>query len=307
MKDTEVLILLQDHMTKTGRTQAAIARQIGISPAAINQYLKGEYGAGIANIERKIKSYLTRETDKGDISLFKHEFIPTYFSGRVIETARFCHLESEVGVVIGDPGTGKTTAVKHYAATNLDAILIEADPGYNAKAVLEDILLKLNGETGKNLHRMMADVISRLKDSGRLIIIDEAENLPHKALEVIRRIHDKAEIGILFTGMPRLISNLRGKRGEFAQLYSRVGKLTNLNHLRAEMPDALEADTELIVSTYLPGTNGYWKNLHLASKGNPRVLVKLIRRSTRLAEVNHTKINAEVDRKSTRLNSSHRT
>ncbi|MEV9348723.1 ATPase, partial [Klebsiella pneumoniae] len=54
-------------------------------------------------------------------------------------------------------------------------------------------------------------------------LIDEAENLPYRALEVIRRIHDKAGVGVVLAGMPRLIINLKGKRGEYAQLYSRVG------------------------------------------------------------------------------------
>ncbi|MCA0447680.1 MAG: AAA family ATPase [Bacteroidetes bacterium] len=292
--DTNVVQQLLDYMEKHKVTQAAVARGIGISPAAVNQILQGKYEAGTANIEHKIKSYLQRELDRKDISLIKGDFIPTYFSGRILDTCRFSHLEAEVSIVIGDAGLGKTTAVKQYALRNTDVILVEADPGYNARAILEDILSKLNGETGHDLHRMMTDVVSKLKGSGRMIIVDEAENLPHKALETIRRIYDKAEIGVVLSGMPTLLSNLRGRRGEYAQLYSRVGRLTNLNHIRSEMADALEEDSALYVETMLPGANGHWKALHNASKGNPRVLVKLIRRSQRICEVNQVKLSQEV-------------
>lgn len=61
-----------------------------------------------------------------------------------------------------------------------------------------------------------------LRDSGRLLMVDEAELLLYRALEVLRRLHDKAGIGIVLAGMPRLLINLKGRRGEFAQLLPAV-------------------------------------------------------------------------------------
>jgi DNA transposition AAA+ family ATPase len=76
---------------------------------------------------------------------------------------------------------------------------------------------------------MFLDIIDKLKSSGRLNIIDEAEPLPYKSLELLRRIYDKAQVGILLVGMPRLIMNLKGEKRQYAQLYSRVGIATRLN------------------------------------------------------------------------------
>ena len=59
---------------------------------------------------------------------------------------------------------------------------------------------------------MMLDIIDKLKSSGRLIIVDEAEHLPYTSLELLRRIYDKAEVGILLVGMPRLMKNLKGDK-----------------------------------------------------------------------------------------------
>ena len=50
----------------------------------------------------------------------------------------------------------------------------------------------------------------------------------------IRRIYDKAQVGILLVGMPRLIMNLKGEKRQYAQLYSRVGIATKLNPLTEE-------------------------------------------------------------------------
>jgi DNA transposition AAA+ family ATPase len=134
---------------------------------------------------------------------------------------------------------------------------------------------------------MFTDVVDRLKNSGRLLLIDEAEHLPYRALELLRRVYDKAGVGILLVGMPRLIFNLRGKRGEYAQLYSRVGF-----HRELEPLDV--TDTEAIVRIMAPGVNGVFKTYHEVSGGNTRLLCKLIRRSQRVAELNAVGISASL-------------
>jgi DNA transposition AAA+ family ATPase len=78
-------------------------------------------------------------------------------------------------------------------------------------------------------------------------------------------------------GLPRLIANLRGKRGEFKQLYSRVGIVMQLDEFS-------EGDTKLIVQTIFPNTNGVYKTFHELAKGNGRKLEKLILRTSRAAK-----------------------
>ena len=61
---------------------------------------------------------------------------------------------------------------------------------------------------------MVSGIVKKLKGSGRMIIIDEAEHLPYKALELLRRVHDKAGMGVLLVGLPRLIHKIMEGRGE---------------------------------------------------------------------------------------------
>jgi hypothetical protein len=138
-----------------------------------------------------------------------------------------------------------------------------------------------------SLHNLFSEAVAKLKGSGRLLIIDEAEHLKYKSLEIIRRLHDFTGIGVLLVGMPRLLGNLRGLKGEYAQLYSRVGIKAVLTPLR-------QTDTEEIVQAALPGSNGIWKVFHEKTGGNARLLDKLVKRSSRVAELNHTPITPEV-------------
>ena len=194
----------------------------------------------------------------------------------VFQIARTCHLEQEIGVLVGEAGTGKTKAAKEYSKQNPDVIFIEADLSFTTKVFFRELHKKLGMDGNGGIYDLFADCVEKLTDSNRLIIIDEAENLPYRALDMVRRLYDKANIGILLIGLPRLIANLRGKRGEFKQLYSRVGIVMALDEFS-------ESDTKLIVQTIFPNTNGLYKTFHELAKGNGRKLEKLILRTSRAA------------------------
>ncbi|MEB3460510.1 transcriptional regulator, partial [Pasteurella multocida] len=112
-----------------------------------------------------------------------------------------------------------------------------------------------------------------------LIIVDEAELLSTKSLEYIRRIHDLTKCGVVLAGMPRLIVNLKGKYGELAQLYSRVGVCCDLGNALTSEDVALLAEKGL-------GTDEFNELLFKVSKGNARRLNKLMRGAVRIAEMN---------------------
>lgn len=134
---------------------------------------------------------------------------------------------------------------------------------------------------------MFTDIIDKLQSSGRLIIIDEAEHLPYKSLELLRRIYDKANVGILLVGMPRLITNLKGKKRQYAQLFSRVGIYAKLDSLN-------EKDQKRIISSLLPNYSHIYPILSAFCAGNTRVLTKLLVRAIRIAELNDVEVNEDV-------------
>ena len=72
----------------------------------------------------------------------------------------------------------------------------------------------------------------------RLLIVDEAENLPYRALEITRRIHDKTGVGVLLIGRSILLENLKGYNNQYDQLYSRV-KYTTM-----EMTETMKKDNQ---------------------------------------------------------------
>lgn len=264
---------------------AHIARALNISSATLHLWMNGNYTGNVKKIDEAVVRFLQMENLRS--RQIKLDFIQTSIVDDVFEAAKTCHVENEIGVCCGNAGLGKTFAVKKYAIDNPDVILIEADLGYTPRVLFSEIHKKLGFDGCGTIHAMFIDIIDKLKSSGRLIIIDEAEHLPYKSLELLRRIYDKAQVGILLVGMPRLIMNLKGEKRQYAQLYSRVGIAVRLNPLSKE-------DIKTIVSSIIPNNTSIYPALSEYSAGNTRVLTKLLVRAVRIAELNNMEVDEDV-------------
>lgn len=216
-------------MAEKNYSQKKISAQIGISNATLSLYLRGEYAGNVENIESAVRNFLTREEDKAKSRTVSVSFVKTRLAGKCLSLMRNTHLDGDIGVLYGSAGLGKTQVLKHYASAFKDVILIEADPGYTAKVLLQELCERLGVGKRGNIHELTENCISALNGTGWLIAIDEAELLPYRALEVLRRIHDRSGVGVVLAGMPRLLLNLKGRMGEYAQLYSRVGMAIDLD------------------------------------------------------------------------------
>jgi len=271
-----------------------VARSIGYSSSALSQYLNGSYKGDVRKIEERLESFIKRFKEKKNVKIKKAGYIDTKVSRQVFEVCRFCQIYGEIGVVYGEAGIGKTEALREYVRRNPDTIFVEADLGYTTKVLIREIHKATGGDGYGGIHEMFVDIVHRLKNSGRLIIVDEAEHLPRRALDLLRRIYDKAEVGIVLVGLPVLIENIRGRKRDFAQLYSRVGIACRLEGNSAD-------DTRKLVESYIPNGNGIYKVFHREAKGNMRSLVKLITQTIRVSQINDMEINESLVRETSKL------
>lgn len=271
-------------------TQADIARAIGISDSALSQYLGGTYEGDNKRIDRAISAYLKRRAEQQAAPKQAIPFIYTSVVNKIHEVARMCHLYGEMGVTYGASGIGKTWAVREYTRQNPGTILIEVGEHCALKLPLLRELHEKLGLSGKGRSdQLFKSILNRLKDSSRLLIIDEAENLPYKSLEMLRRIHDFTGIGILLIGMATLVTNLQGRQGDYAQLYSRITFTRKCERL--EM-----IDTESVVREIIPDANGLCKVFHEESYQNMRILTKLLIRTSYAAQINQMDITPDLIR-----------
>ncbi|EBD5727872.1 AAA family ATPase [Salmonella enterica] len=276
-----VITQLKDVMDTHGYSQGQVARAIGRSVTAMNQYVQGKYNGDIADMEERIGNFIRRVREKQNALRIDERFVSTPTARKGLEVLAYAHQECEICVLYGAAGLGKTITLKEYARRDDAVIFIEADPGYTARTLLEELCGRLRLSKNGNIHTLIDLCVEKLKGTGRLLIIDEAELLPYRALEVIRRLHDKAGIGVVMAGMPRLITNLKGRRGEFAQLYSRVALALDMGNSLAR-----EDFDQIAVDLMPEAEDQKIRNaLYDQSKGNARRLFKLARGVYRTCDI----------------------
>lgn len=267
------------------------ARGVGLGASTVSQFLSGNYRGDNEAVARALRGWLRRETERA-ASLRREARVETAPARtaafrRLQRVARICHVERALGVLVGEAGTGKTIAATDYARQHQDVIFIEADPGYTAKALMSEIHRAVGSDGRGTLYTLTRAIYDRLRGSGRLLMVDEAECLPYRALELLRRIHDKTGAGLLLVGLPRLLMNLRGDQNQFKQLYSRVGVKARVSAPTEE--DVRLLAEQLLAEQLLGGADGpgsvsapALEHLHAACS-DVRTLTFLMRRARRIA------------------------
>lgn len=276
---------LKDLLETKGYTLSFAAKAMNMSIATLHLWMNENYKGNVSKINDAVSRFIKLE--KMRESNVKINFVKTTIASDIFDIAHTCHVENEIGVCYGDAGLGKTFAVKRYTMENPDTIFIEADLGYTPKVLFSEIHKEIGLDGKGTVHSMLDAIINKLRASGRLIIVDEAEHLPYKSLELLRRVYDKANVGILLVGMPKLIMNLKGDDSQYKQLYSRVGIVSKLKKLT-------NSDIKDIISNITSDSKCIYPILSTESAGNTRVLTKLLVRALRLAEINERPLDSEL-------------
>lgn len=265
-------------------SQAALARMAGVAEGTLSIVLKGTYPANPAEVISKIMAIIEREEAKITNKIKSLDFVETSVSEKIAFALDLAVWDTKIVCIVGDSGLGKTWAVKKYVENNPSAILVEADPTYAVKTVLENIARRLDiaDVYGRNSELLEA-VVQKLKGSGRMILIDEAEYLTDTALDIVRRIHDKADVPVALVGMPHLLTNVIGKKNKHAQIYSRMNlcKLASLS---------IEDAQSIVASIFGNVEKQITKTFFECSRGTTRILADLIRITQRILVKNNAEI-----------------
>lgn len=277
-----------------GFTREQVAEGSNVSLRKMHSFLNGRSTGVTVNSVNALEAFATRAlSGTEDLSKDALGIVNTSASRKIFDACTLVRTFREFGVITGESGSGKTHSLREFSRTNAGTLLIECDPGYTTASLCLHLARLLRIPTTGAIRELQTRVLGKLNE-GQFIICDEAEYLRHYALETLRRFHDKTGVPVILAGMPRLISNLRGNRGEFAQLYSRVGICVELEPLKSD-------DIQALVSANLPGCNGLWKEFQKHCHGNTRRLVKLMERSKYIAKLNKVEITPAVIERSAEI------
>ncbi|WP_438807153.1 AAA family ATPase [Sodalis sp. (in: enterobacteria)] len=89
-------------------------------------------------------------------------FVPTHLARVGLDLTSATHDFSDIGVIYGPAGMGKSMVLKEYVhanSANKGVILIEADPGYTAKVLLQALCARLGLRKTGNIHDLLEECV----------------------------------------------------------------------------------------------------------------------------------------------------
>jgi len=194
-----------------------------------------------------------------------------------------------MGAVVGPSGTSKTKTAKEYQRKNPNTIILTASPtrrGFSTilKALANSVAAYSSSTA---LDDILRGVITKLKSSRRLVIIDESTFLRWETFEIIRNVFDAAGTGFTYLGTPRLYSQMRGDpRYDWDQIASRLT-------IRRTIQGITYKDVKIIADSIFPGLlKGCIDFFYSVSQqpGRLRVMTDLLKKAVKFHEVYGAKL-----------------
>lgn len=272
-RDIETLIA-------AGTSQAKIAREAGISGAALSAWLRDEYKGDTAAMTARLEIWRSAHRRKraGTAALpAAPPWIETPTANRIVGVLQWAQIAEDFACVYGGAGVGKTVTLRHYAETSPNVWVAELHAAATSvAAALEEIAeaVGLRGVPTRAV-RIHRELVRRLRGTGGLLCIDEAQHLRPNTLEAIRSLHDASGCGLVLCGNETVYARLTGgsRAAHFAQLFSRMGK-------RCHVARPADGDVTALAAAF-PGAFGKKETAVLADlarrPGGLRTVVKVLR------------------------------
>lgn len=216
-------------MSEEGITQADIAKEAGIAYGTFTPWMGGTYKGDNAGIGAKVARWLeTRRERKRTAAVLPKapEFLVTPTAEAITSILSYSQMAPDFGVIVGGAGIGKTSAIEHYQRRHPNVYVITGEPCMSSPNNLLLAIAEAMGVIERSANKLSRAIVARLKNTGALIIIDEAQHLGSAALDQLRTLHDLSQCGVAVAGNESVMARLQGgeaRGAQFAQLYSRVG------------------------------------------------------------------------------------
>jgi len=219
--DFQAIERIKTWLEEKGYAQAAIARLARIGVSTFSQLLSGKYATSPTRLLAQVESAMRHVSEQeGDLlpavetSVFK-----------LVQTAcTMARRNRNFSVMAAYVGTGKTFSLKYYARNNPNTFMIEANPTLTPTTIIKKLAQTIIGhDVGGKIYDQFESIVNELKNTDSLIILDEAETLTPKQLEILRRIRDTANVGVVLAGTEYLTGLIKPEHGQFDQIRSRSG------------------------------------------------------------------------------------
>ena len=223
--EVEARTWLNAHKEEKGLSWPQIGKLTDVASSTLSLFATGKYGGNNETIAAKVLAYRERLTVQAEIAAdtpMVPEWYQTPTSDRFTSLLRWAQ-SGEMVLIITGPGIGKTHTAERFAASDPNVWLATMSPstaGVPTMAIEVSEAIGL-GEVKGSPQQLSRDIRKHVRGKKGLLIVDEAQELTDKALNEIRRWHDKEKVGIALLGNETVVGQIEGRKSALAQISSR--------------------------------------------------------------------------------------
>lgn len=271
-------------------SNADAGRELGYSTSMVSKYLNDKLDGDTSAFESTVEDVLkTAAERRGE----EQTLFPTHVTQLVRMTLERIRRTNDFGLVCGPAGVGKTSSLVLYQRDNPSSIVLTGTRWKRDAGGMQNLLFAAVETHGYDGFSPRMDYVSKkLRDSNRLVIVDNAHRLTIGALELLFDLHDEAGFGLALVGNEEVLDTIR----QSDQLYSRIGTkqpvFVAAQDKKSEIKGAATFDQTVrrLVEIHAPGSNGSTDDLVdlglvvAGQKGHFRALKKRLRLARDLSD-----------------------
>lgn len=210
-------------------------------------------------------------------------FIETSVSRRIFGIIELARFRSENAAIVGEPGVGKTRALNAYHQSHNGTYLMTATAALGN--ALRDILRQVADMIGFPVSGSISNIQRQMLQyplDGRVLIIDEAQNLKLQAIRELLNLHDHAGMSVVFCGNLDVLKRVNVETGPLAQISDRIGLREQIDCIPGEDADAITN------SFGVEGMDAYALARAIGLRFKARALVRVLSAAREQAGAKHT-------------------
>lgn len=274
---------LAAYQADQGLTLKELGSRVGKSEAFVSRYLGGD-----ATAVGDVEAFERAVVDMLDNAVRKRRWEEIFFQTEAIKT---CYIvfdlireSSDIGLVTGPAGIGKSTASRKYAAENKTVISFVAEESNGMSwGVVGGICSCLDMRKWQPGKMKRAEFVrEKLTGSERLIIVDNAQRLCGSGLRWLFDLHDHTGVSIALVGNPEVLDKLKHSD----QLLSRIGFKQDIGEMTGKGSWLDDAADKMVQAMWPASAKeiGLLARETAHKQGHLRTLNKQLRIAIRLVE-----------------------
>lgn len=224
MNKAEIKKMFEEKCERLGLSQERAAVQAGSKGSTVSAVFSGKYGADDTAIYKLLAAWVGYDENWRVVPTRNFQFVT-----RTLDEAR---KTSEMFMLIGDAGCGKSEAQKQYAQSNKNSFRICCDEFWGRNEFIAEILKQMGKSgDGYNLAQKVDLIASTLIQLERpLLMIDEFDKLSNQVIHLLIGLYNRLEgrCGITISATDHLEQRfqrgLKFNRKGYKELWSRCGR-----------------------------------------------------------------------------------